>query len=489
MAMIQRRGILLAAVALLVLVIALARLGAPDPRTTTPDRDVSARGAEAPDVSDEIPVGTEERPLDRVVVWLVRVSGRTTLTARAQVPVRLVDGETSAKIGGFMPGILISLLVEPGAERVIVRAPGFERRGTAMRLVPEGDGIRVAGWRYAGALVVRAREGRLLVTNDLPVEEYLAGVVPGEVPNSFAPEAQKALAVAARTYALVTRGRHPAAGTDLCDGPHCQNYLGILPWAPAGKAAVVATRGLLVWHGKTPIRTFYSAHCGGRSSNNEDVPLSDMPRRPLPYLRSVKDRPEGSGDEYCAASPHRSWTRELTAAQMEALLNRREPTRIGRLTGVRFVAFDVAGRVTRVRLEGLERPAPVDGRPFVGPPRPVAREVTGWEFRSSVGWRTMKSTLVQLKRPARDRYRFVGRGFGHGIGLCQIGANGMAGAPYHHAFPEILAHYYPGAVVAPLARFVGVAEPAIPPVTAAKVFPERAARGDDGAPRATHRVR
>jgi stage II sporulation protein D len=329
-----------------------------------------------------------------------------------------------------------------------------------VKLVPEGTaGTRVGGWRYAGTIAVRAHAGRLLVTNEIGMEEYLAGVVPGEVPNHFAPEAQKALAVAARTYALTTRGRHPAAGGDLCDGPHCQNYLGILPWAPEGKAAVRATRGLIVWHGDTPIRTFYSADCGGRSSNNEDVALSDMPREPLPYLRSVRDRPSGTGGDYCAASPHHSWVREITAARLEALLNYREPTRIGRLAGVRFVAFDVAGRVLRVRLEGLVPPGPVEGQLFIGPPRLQIREVDGWEFRRSLGWRRMKSTLVRLKRPAPDRYRFVGRGFGHGVGLCQIGAHGMASAPHLHSFREILGHYYQGASVAPLAASIGPAAP------------------------------
>jgi peptidoglycan hydrolase-like amidase len=78
----------------------------------------------------------------------------------------------------------------------------------------------------------------------------------------------------------------------------------------------------------------------------------------------------------------------------------------------------------------------------------------------------LKSTLVRLRRPARDRYRFVGRGFGHGVGLCQIGADGMASAPHYHTFRQILAHYYPGASVAPLARRVGRAEP-MPPAAAA----------------------
>lgn len=444
-----------------------------------------------PDSDEAVPVGTQERPLDQVVVWLAKRSGLREIVARGLVPVRLLDGETGEKLAGVAAGERLLLTAEAGTGRVIARGKtyvaepsaagradvraakaqnppskprarivAFERRRAVLRLVPEGSaGIRLGGARYPGELVVRAREQRLTLVNRLDVEEYLTGVVPGEIPDHFAPEAQKALAVAARTYALMTRERHLADDADLCDGPHCQNYVGILPWAPAGKKAVEETRGLLAWHDDTPIRCFYSADCGGRTSNNEDVPFDDNPRRPLPYLRSVRDRPDNGGDDYCAGSGHRNWSRDLTAARLEVLLNLREETRIGRLVDVRFTRFDAAGRVKRVRLTGLVRPGPVDGKPFIGPPGLVVREVDGWQFRRSVGWRTLKSTMARLKRPERDVYRFVGRGFGHGVGLCQIGANGMASAPHHRSFREILAHYYPGTTVAPLARRVGRAEP------------------------------
>jgi stage II sporulation protein D len=424
--------------------------------------------------SDGTPlVGTEDHPLDRVVVWLAKVSGRRELSARGAEPCRLLDGETGEKIGGFPSGTRLALVAEPGTGRVIVRgrawAKGprgraisvpFERRRAALRLVPEGEaGIRLGSARYAGELIFRASDDRLSVVNAIDLEDYLAGVVPGEVPNTFAPEAQKAVAVAARTYAVGTRGRHPAAGADLCDGPHCQNYVGILPWAPVGKRVVAQTRGLIAWHQGVPIRTFYSADCGGCTSNNEDVPFSDNPREPLPYLRSVCDRPSGHGPDYCAKSAHHHWVRDLPAAALEARLNAREATRVGRLLDARFIQYDVAGRVKRVRLTGLLRPAPVDGVPFIGPPAPVSHEVDGWEFRRALGWRTLKSTLVRVQRLGRDKYRFTGRGFGHGVGLCQIGAHGMASPPYDCSFRQILAHYYPGSILAPLAHRVGRAEP------------------------------
>ena len=79
---------------------------------------------------------------------------------------------------------------------------------------------------------------------------------------------------------------------------------------------------------------------------------------------------------------------------------------------------------------------------------PVERKVSFWDVRRAIGTMRLKSTLVTLDQPEPDVFRFMGRGFGHGLGLCQIGANGMAQRGY--GFRRILAHYYPGTRVAPL---------------------------------------
>jgi SpoIID/LytB domain protein len=426
---------------------------------------VNRRAQRAPATAggdEAVPVGTAARPLDRIVIGLTRVSGSRSLTARGAVPVRLLDGETGARIGALPAGAVLSLIADPVTQRVVARSHGFERRRARLQVAPVREGgIRLGRARYAGTLAFRVRGDRLAVTNEIDVESYLAGVVPGEVPNVFAPEAQKAMAVAARTYTLISRGKHTADGFDLCDGTHCQMYVGILPWAPAGKQAVRETRGLVAWDGDRPIRTFYSADCGGCTANNEDVLLSDMPRRPLPYLRAVADRDGAAGPDYCAASSHHQWTRVLSAAALEAALNRRASTRVGRLTHVRFTQYDVSGRVKQVRIEGVMRPAPPFALTCVGPPTPVVKVVDGWVFRRSVGWRVLKSTWVRLHHTAPEKYLFAGRGYGHGVGLCQIGANGMASAPYYRTYREILAHYYPGATVSPLARRIGRAAPAL----------------------------
>src|SRR5439155_12445576 len=180
----------------------------------------------------------------------------------------------------------------------------------------------------------------------------------GEVPAAWPLEAQKAMAVAARTYAQASRGKHAAEGFDLCDGTHCQMYLGRVPGAARSERAVQETRGLVALSGGELIRAFYSADCGGRTANNEDVPFSDNPTEPLSYLRSVPDVPWPGGPHYCARSPYHRWARRLTAARIEAALNADPATAIGSLRELRIAAVDVSGRARTVHLEGVALPAP-----------------------------------------------------------------------------------------------------------------------------------
>ena len=268
-------------------------------------------------------------------------------------------------------------------------------------------------------------------------------MLPGELPASFAPEAQKALAVAARTYALRNLGKHAAEGADLCDGVHCQMYLGDTNASPPGRNAVRSTRGLCAWYQGELVCTFYSADCGGESTSAANVPLPDMPRRLPPYLRPVRDRPGPRSPDYCCASPSHWWSAQVSLARLQALLDASPQTWLGTLKSVAFTGRDLSGRVTRVRLTGagpsLDPAVPV---------LPIVRTMSGWEFRRLAGPRRLRSTLMRIVANDGKMLRITGTGNGHGLGLCQIGANGMAKT--HHTFRQILLHYYPGTDVAPI---------------------------------------
>lgn len=151
--------------------------------------------------------------------------------------------------------------------------------------------VRVGGKDYRGSIhLVLNPRGRINVVNALPLEEYLRGVVPLELPPGAYPEieALKAQAIAARSYALVRLGRHRDEGYDLVDDARAQVYGGITAERELSNRAISETRGIAAVfpneEGKLePIEALYTANCGGRTENNEEV----FGGKPMPYLRSV----------------------------------------------------------------------------------------------------------------------------------------------------------------------------------------------------------
>jgi stage II sporulation protein D len=241
---------------------------------------------------------------------------------------------------------------------------------------------------------------------ELPLEVYVARVLAGEAePNAPAGEFQ-ALAIAIRTYALVNAGRHARDGFDVCDSTHCQ-----VPRAANAltRAAALVTAGqVLTWNG-SPAEVFYSASCGGRSETPDEV----WPGADYPYMRSVPD------DVHDEDEP---WTFELTLEEAQRLLAGAGFG--GRLRDVEIDDRNGSGRVTRLRLSGMQ-----------------PEFVAGDHFRMVVGATRLRSTAFSVEQRGSTR-RFRGRGYGHGVGMCVIGAGRRAARG--ESVSAILAHYYPG---------------------------------------------
>ena len=161
----------------------------------------------------------------------------------------------------------------------------IEGRRFEMESAP-GGGLRVEGRRYRGRIVVYLNDrGRLNVINELPIEDYLRGVVPRELGPGEYPEieALKAQAVAARTYTLRNLGEFADEGYDLCGTPRCQVYGGMEDEHSLSDRAVAETAGEVLLYGGEPIDALYSATCGGHT---EDV-ATIFPLKRAPYLRGV----------------------------------------------------------------------------------------------------------------------------------------------------------------------------------------------------------
>jgi stage II sporulation protein D len=241
----------------------------------------------------------------------------------------------------------------------------------------------------------------------VPLEVYVARVLAGEADPRAGNAAQQALAVAIRTYTLKNLDRHARDGYDLCDTTHCQVPR---PSTPTTRRAAMATAGqVLTWHGELA-EVFYSASCGGKSERASDV----WPGANYPYLLSRED-------DVCDGDPE--WTVDFPIAEVRRILQG-----VGfageRLRDVHVDGRTSSGRVARLRLSGLQ--------PDV---------IAGDQFRLAVGATRLRSTAFAVEKHG-DVLRFTGRGFGHGVGMCVIGAGRRAQRGETAA--EILAQYYPG---------------------------------------------
>jgi stage II sporulation protein D (peptidoglycan lytic transglycosylase) len=247
---------------------------------------------------------------------------------------------------------------------------------------------------------------------ELSLEEYVAGVVAGEMPGSFPPEALKAQAVAARSYALTRKIEAQAAGRrwDIAAGVVAQVYRTGAP-SPQARAAAAATAGEVLVQGMEPVEAYFHAVCGGRT----EAGLAAL-GRDLPYLAPVTCG-------YCDRAPGARWSVRVAARALGQAAGLREPA-----TAARVVVRTATGRAEQVEIAA------------------GARKITvaAAELRRTLGYARLPSLAFEV-RAARGEFVFDGRGQGHGAGMCQWGASAMARDGKDHR--AILLHYYPGTQV------------------------------------------
>jgi len=269
-------------------------------------------------------------------------------------------------------------------------------------------------------LELRAERDRLVVLLTMPQEDYVAAVLAGESGNFRNLESMKAMAVAVRTYAARFRGRHVADGFDYCDTTHCQD-LRLAVNNPRTRAAAQATAGELLWSGGALATAYYHAHCGGKLAAASEV----WPTVRAPYLKTQPD-------PYCAAAPLH-WETTLTHTELTAALAASEVRLPAGWQSAVVVARSASGRAQRLRFSGP------------GGAVEVAASTVRFAVGRALGWSRIRSELYEV-RSSPAGMTFSGAGAGHGVGLCQAGAEQMAarGAGYR----EILSFYYPGTTVA-----------------------------------------
>ncbi len=298
----------------------------------------------------------------------------------------------------------------------------------SIRVDSEGSLISLAGKVYRGYFVVRKNEaGRLDIINHVYLEDYLKGVVGAEMPPDWPIEALKAQAVAARTYALFKRSESFDNPFDLESDINDQVYRGVEAEQDNTMSAVNQTRGLILVYKNRIARTYYHSTSGPRTENAAEV-FGGINE---PYLKSVKcgfDR----------KSPYYNWQYITTLPKIHAALSR-GGFRTGPLRGMKISLRTSTGRVAKLTL--LTRKS----RGAKGPKAKGERNIDATLLRKLVGSKLIKSTNFKLSKRG-SKYIFKGVGYGHGVGLCQWGAKGIAEKNF--SFRKILSHYYPGTKLA-----------------------------------------
>jgi stage II sporulation protein D len=275
---------------------------------------------------------------------------------------------------------------------------------------------------------VRVRTGGRVVS--VPLEDYVLATALSEVsPVNEAPATTgrvfEVQAVIARTYVVAHLRRHADEGFDVCDATHCQLYqpgrIATSRFANAARAAVAATRGEVLLYGDRPAEALFHADCGGHTASASDVWGGPS----VPYLIGESDQVP---DE-----THRTWQTSLSADRLRDALATRTRLQLGpRLRDIRVSERDESGRAEAIDLQG-DHSVTVRGESF--------RAAVTREF----GPQALQSTHFDVTRTGGN-FVFSGRGYGHGVGLCQVGA--AARARRGESVDEILAAYFPGASVA-----------------------------------------
>ncbi len=268
--------------------------------------------------------------------------------------------------------------------------------------------------KYRGAVDVLLTETQqLLFVNVISIESYIKGVLYHEVSHRWPLEAIKAQAVAARTYAAFQIQQNKKKDYDMTNDIYSQVYGGKTSERYRTNLAVQRTQGdILVFDGKI-LPAYYHATCGGRTEDVQEVWKHNL--YPLKGVRCV----------FCSHSPHYFWKKNIQLQEIQEKLNQ-HGHKIGLIKSIEIREHTSSGRVKTLEIVGRK------GEKLT---------LSGKDFREIMGPNVLRSNdyRVFMKGYYCD---FIGKGWGHGVGMCQWGAMGMARQQY--SYDAILTYYYPG---------------------------------------------
>jgi stage II sporulation protein D len=260
-----------------------------------------------------------------------------------------------------------------------------------------GEDICINENPYRGSIRILVRNNKILVVNIIPLEDYLYGVVPSEMPYYWPIEALKAQAVLARTYTLKALSRNGKKDYDLKSSVDSQVYRGKKGEHQSTNEAVDLTRGEVILYNNSLAEVFYHSTCGGHTEDVTNIWDIDN----LPYLKGVECN-------YCENSQWKNWQRVIKREDWNKVIGNSEIS----------IKYNTTGRLGEIN------------------------GISGIKLRSIFN---LPSTFIVGIDIKEDRVIINGRGYGHGVGLCQWGARGMAENGFN--YKEVIVYYFPGVIV------------------------------------------
>lgn len=329
----------------------------------------------------------------------VRVGAKALSVTNAEDETKIVEGDEDREV-----------FIKASDGNLQIRGAETATRKIRRVVVDGKRAVRVDDGVYYGRIEVRAdpdKPRRLFIVNRLPLTSYLLGVVGHEMSGGWPREALKAQAVAARTYAMRRRVENRSEPFDLSDDALSQVYRGAERIGPQVIEAVRSTRGEVLGYDHGLADAVYHSTCGGGTRSSKAAFGGSAP-----YLVEQTC-------EWCRGSPTYRWVAAFSRNEASELLRR-----AGLIDGSLRV-LERSEDDSKVRVEAQRE-----------------REVPAAEVRRALGSSKMPSVRFAVKTDG-DKVTVAGRGFGHGVGMCQWGARGQA--LVGRGYREILAYYYPGA--------------------------------------------
>ena len=345
------------------------------------------------------------------------------------------------------------IIVQPSSKAILVSNDDdiimifdSDNKYLTVKPIPQKDAIsliNINGTNYRGHMELRRTEGSdMTVINIVDFNEYLYGVVPGEMPAFWHTEALKAQAVAARTYAVNNLNKYRGLGFNMCNTTASQVYNGYNAEHINTTNAIMETKNEIIRYEGQPAKVYYSSSSGGHTEDIRNV----WGGPEVPYLKGVEDAYERTEE-----ASRGVWRNEVSAEQLTEILNNKGYN-IGKVIDILAEEYSASGRVTRLKIIGTQGEATLENYstctilgPSVVNSQKYTIERSGRVYVKSIEPALLSQTLVSVKNAyglseidmskesvnikgvggiqeiatVADTFVFEGRGWGHGVGLSQ----------------------------------------------------------------------